>query len=124
MAKQANTEQKKWMDNIAEWAEDNLHVLYGEAYRGYNSIQLHHVTGRASKQNKVEIGHWYILAIPKELHDVLSNHSLNVTHRKKAFTERFGFQRELFNVMCESMREQGFVIPENEVMVAIEYSHE
>ena len=119
MAKPASTEQKKWMSDIAEWAKDNLHVLYGEAYRGYNSIQLHHVTGRASKQNKVAIGHWYILAIPKELHDVMSNHSLNVTHRKKAFTAKYGMQKDLFGKMVNSMGLQGYAIPSDDVFWAI-----
>ena len=119
MAKRANAEQKKWLSDVAEWAQDNLHVLYGEAYRGYNSIQLHHVTGRASKHNKVEVGHWYILAIPKELHDVMSNHSLNVTHRKKAFTAKYGMQKDLFGKMVNSMGLQGYAIPSDDVFWAI-----
>ena len=124
MAKSANTEQVKWMSDIAEWAQDNLHVLYGEDYRAYNSIQLHHVTGRASKHNKVEVGHWYILAIPKELHDVLSNHSLNVTHRKKAFTAKYGMQRDIFTTMVCSMMDQGYKVPDMIVLDAIRGTNE
>jgi len=30
--KQANAAQKKWMSDIAKWAQDNLYVLYGDDY--------------------------------------------------------------------------------------------
>lgn len=28
-SKPANAEQNKWMDSIAHWAHENIHVLYG-----------------------------------------------------------------------------------------------
>ncbi len=116
--KQANAKQRRWMDNITEWAEDNLTILYGCTYEGVD-IQRHHVLGRSAKNNKVEIGHWFILPIPFELHDVSSNHPENVTHRKKAFVKRFGNQRDLFLTMVEDMRDCGYELPPANVCEAI-----
>ena len=92
------------MSDIAEWAEDNIHLMYIGANVEKQHFQLHHVVGRSAKHNKIEIGHWFILPVPFDLHDVSSNHPLNVTHHKKKFTGHFGFQRELFNEMVEDMR--------------------
>jgi hypothetical protein len=116
--KQATTKQKKWMSDITEWAEDNIQLVYGVNYFNAN-IQRHHVLGRSAKHNKVEIGHWFILPVPFELHDVSSNHPENVTHRKKAFVKRFGNQRDLFLMMVEDMRECGYELPPAEACEAI-----
>ncbi len=105
--KPANTKQKKWMAVIAEFASDNLHLLYGPDFQG-SAFQLHHCTGRSAKHNKVAIGHWFILPVPFELHDVSSNHPLNVTHNKKAFTDCFGKQSQIFNYMLRHMDCLGF----------------
>ena len=107
--KQANTKQKQWMKDITEWAEDNIQLVYGVNYFNAN-IQRHHVLGRSAKHNKVEIGHWFILPIPFELH---------VTHRKKAFVKRFGNQRDLFLMMVEDMRDCGYELPPADVCEAI-----
>ena len=125
-AKQANAAEKKWMCNIAAWAMDNLHVLYGDKHVNTQEYapQLHHVTGRRSKQNKVPIGHYFILPVPFSLHDVSSDHRLNVTHRKKSFTAKFGMQRDLFAIMYHSMSEQGYAVPNIEVFNAIMDTYE
>ncbi len=112
--KQANAKQKQWMKDITEWAEDNIQLFYGVNYFNAN-IQRHHVLGRSAKHNKVDIGHWFILPIPFELHDVSSNHPENVTHRKKDFVKRFGNQRDLFLMMVEDMRECGYELPPADV---------
>ena len=116
--KQANAAQKKWMDDITEWAQDNISTLYGREYCG-SGFQRHHVVGKSAKNNKVSIGHWFILPVPFMLHDVSSNHSLNVTHRKKAFTAKFGMQRDLFATMFNSMMANGYSHPPIEVFDAI-----
>ena len=116
--KQANAKQKQWMKDITEWAEDNIQLVYGVNYLNAN-IQRHHVLGRSAKHNKVEIGHWFILPIPFELHDVSSNHPENVTHSKKDFVKRFGNQRDLFLMLVEDMRDCGYELPPEEVCEAI-----
>ena len=116
--KQANAKQKQWMNDITGWAEDNLTMLYGYDYEGCY-IQRHHVLGRSTKHNKVEIGHWFILPLPFELHDVSSNHPENVTHRKKAFVKHFGNQRDLFLMMVEDMRDYDYELPPAVVCEAI-----
>jgi hypothetical protein len=116
--KPANAAQKQWMSDIVDWAICNIGMLYGDEY--YNAIpQLHHVTGRSSKHNKVAIGNYFILPIPFILHDVSSNHPENVTHCKKAFVKRFGTQRSLFKRMYQSMKEQGYKVPNSHVFSAI-----
>ena len=124
--KQANAAERKWMRDVAEWSVDNLRILYGEKYvnRQKYTPQLHHTVGRSAKQNKVPIGHYFILPVPFELHDVSSDHRLNVTHRKRAFTAKFGMQRSLFKEMCLSMKEQGYPIPPVDVFDAIMSTHE
>jgi hypothetical protein len=116
--KQASAKQRQWMNNITEWAENNLAMLYGCTYECVD-IQRHHVLGRSAKHNKVDIGHWFILPVPFELHDVSSNHPENVTHRKKAFVRAFGNQRDLFLTMVEDMRDYGYELPPADVCEAI-----
>ena len=118
--KPANAAQKKWMSDIAEWAQENLHKLYGSKY--YDTCpQIHHVMGRSAKHNKVSIGHWFVIPVPFELHDVSSNHHFNVTHCKNNFTNQFGTQRSLFMKMYNMMYDQGYdlsVVP-HDVTLAI-----
>ena len=118
MNKPANAAQKKWMSDISDWASYHIDRLYGVEYLG-KKYQLHHVLGRAAKNNKVAIGHWFILPVPFELHDVSSNHKLNVTHCKKEFVRVYGYQRYLFNEMYNSMSDQGYTMPSREVFESI-----
>lgn len=116
--KQANAAQRQWMSDISEWCDNNIQILYGDEWSN-RPIQRHHVLGRSAKHNKVAIGHWFILPVPFELHDVSSNHKLNVTHCKKAFVNEFGSQKKLFEKMCNSMEIQGYEIPPNDAYYAI-----
>ena len=115
--KQANAIQKKWMSDISKWANDNLEYLFPD-YIG-EGFQLHHVLGRSAKHNKVPIGHEFILPVPIDLHDVDSNHELNVTHHKHAFTDAFGMQCNLFDSMYYSMTNQGYIVPSSKIHLAI-----
>ena len=117
--KQANAAQKQWMNDITEWANENLHRLYDGGYGQNGVFQRHHVLGRSAKHNKVAIGHWFILPVPFDLHDVSSNHQYNVTHNKKAFVKRFGNQRDIFMWMLEEMRDDGYELPPFDVCEAI-----
>ena len=116
--KSANAAQKKWMSDIADWAVCNLGLLYGDLYDGAIP-QLHHVLGRSAKHSKVAIGHWFVLPVPFELHDVSSNHHFNVTHCKNNFTNQFGSQRDLFQKMVISMIYLGYRIPSPEIVYSI-----
>ena len=119
-SKPANAVQKKWMDDITEFAQTNMYVLYGDDYNDdYIPIQRHHVLGRSAKHNKVAIGHWFILPVPYELHEPNVKHEFHVGHCKKAFTKRYGTQRELFNDMFAVMRAQGYTVPNDDVYNAI-----
>ncbi len=118
--KQANTEQKKWMSDIHEWACENIEKLYGDEYVYQESpFQLHHVMGRSAKKNKVAIGHWFIIPVPFELHDISSNHHFNVTHCKRNFTNQYGMQSDLFNKMVAMMDDSGYLTPDIEICHAI-----
>ena len=116
--KAANAAQRQWRRNITEWAYDNIHTLYGLKYLNSN-FQRHHVLGRSATHNNVAIGHWFIIPVPFELHDVSSNHPLNVTHHKRAFTEKYGMQRDLFLQMVEAMRDDCYELPPADVCEAI-----
>jgi hypothetical protein len=116
--KQANAAQKQWMNDITEWAENNIQILYGNEWLN-KPIQRHHVLGRSAKHNKVAIGHWFILPVPFELHDVSSNHEHNVTHRKNSFIREFGNQRGLFEKMCLSMKDYNYNMPSLKEYISI-----
>lgn len=104
----ANAAQKRWMETISNWYEQVGFIdLELESYL----FQRHHVAGRKYKHNKVAIGEWFILPLPFNLHDVSSDHPLNVTHHKNKFTEKFGLQSVLFKEMIESMVELGVILP-------------
>ena len=118
--KPANAAQKQWMSDIATFIEVNgLHVLYGADYLGRTDFQLHHVLGRSAKHNKVAIGHWFIIPVPFELHDVNSDHPLNVTHHKHAFTDEFGSQSSIWSRMFDYMNNLPFSAPPLDVCGAI-----
>lgn len=115
--KQANAIQKQWMKDISNWAVDNLGVIYP----GYDNspFQLHHVLGRSAKHNKIAIGHEFIIPVPIELHDISSNHPLNVTHHKRKFTSEYGDQRGIFQIMYSAMEYQGYDVPSMEIYETI-----
>ena len=124
--KQANAAQRRWMRDVAKFIDDvGLGGLYGPEFEGRNDFQLHHVLGRSAKHNKVPIGHWFIIPVPVELHDVGSDHPDNVTHFKKNFVKRFGDQCGIFQILYSCMAEWNkfpdcnFEIPPLSVYAAI-----
>jgi hypothetical protein len=96
----ANAAQKKWMQTISSWYQGCGFI---DHRLNQYQFQLHHAGGRAYKHNKVAIGHWFVLPLPVEYHDVNSNNPLNITHHKNKFTDEFGSQSELFQEMINSM---------------------
>ena len=118
--KPANAVQKKWMEDITDYINENgLGDLYGCDYIYDTRIQRHHVLGRSAKHNKVAIGHWFVIPVPFELHDPNVNHAFHVDKCKKAFVSRFGTQRSLFKLMYQAMKQQGYKVPENYIYNAI-----
>lgn len=114
-----NQAEKDWLKSVVDFHnEHSVSYLYGDVW-GCVPFQIHHVCGRSYKQNKVAIGHWFILPVPHMLHDVHSNHNLNVTHYRKRFTAHFGEQRYLYRKMVEKMRENGIQVPSDEILNAI-----
>ena len=114
-SKNANTKQRKWMSDIADFANDNgLCILYGDKYHK-STFELHHVLGRSARHKKVRIGHWFVIPVPTELHNVLSDHPDNVTHFKRRFTDRFGSQRSIFAEVHNAMCVYGYDVPPDEV---------
>lgn len=99
---QPNAKEKRWLKDICEFIDsEGLGILYGSEFEGRKDYQIHHVVGRTAKHNKVEIGHWFIIPVPWELHDVHSNDPDNVTHYKKNFVKRFGKQSQIFHDMVQ-----------------------
>ena len=100
--------EKKWLDRVA---------AHGCVITGQSNIQIHHCRGREAKHNKYHIGRWFVLPLAFELHDVSSNHPLNITHHRKAFVDRYGTEGLLFWNMCHSMN--GIWPFDDDVMAAI-----
>jgi hypothetical protein len=67
------------------------------------AVLIHHCVGREGKHNKFHIGRVFVLPLCLELHDVHSNHHLNVTHHRKRFIKEFGLESELFMDMCNRL---------------------
>lgn len=112
-----NAAQKKWMKDVAEWAEEKGGLYKMALPYGDGTFQIHHVAGRSAKQSKVAIGHWYILPLPSMLHDVASDHPQNVTHHKASFEEWYGEQCWLWHSMVNMMRDEGYEIPFSEDVI-------
>ena len=114
-----NAEQRAWLKAVADFHDEyGVIYLYGMEWSG-SPLQIHHVAGRAYKQNKISIGHYFILPVPHMLHDVHSSHNLNVTHHRHAFTERFGLQKYLYRKMVSKMAENGIQTPCDDINNAI-----
>lgn len=93
-----NARQKRWIARVAE---------YGCVITGSPNVQIHHCVGRTAKSNKVAVGHWFILPLSVELHDVSSNHRYNITHNKNAFIDEFGKESDLFmNMFVELIKQE------------------
>lgn len=119
--KNANAKQQKLLDDITSLIDDiGCGFLYGMEYEGRTDIDRHHVVGRSYKQNKIAVGHEFVIPVPKELHEVLSNHKDNVTNRKKRFTARFGMQRHIYAKLIEELEIQGYAVPNQQVLDAIQ----
>ena len=120
VAKQADTAQRKWMDDITDYVNENgLGDLYGHEYEGRTDIQRHHVLGRTAKHNKIHIGHWFIIPVPYELHEPNEKHKYHVGHCKKEFVKRFGNQRALYECLVDHMVELGYSVPPTDAHYAI-----
>lgn len=98
-----NAKEKAFMKAVMDFHnEHGCAYLYGFEWHNH-ALQCHHVAGRSYKHNKIKIGHWFILPVPFDLHDVSSNSTLNVTHFRHRFTDKFGFQRCLWAKMVERL---------------------
>ncbi len=118
-SKPANAVQKKWMSDIAEFInEESLGILYPD-YEGDIRFELHHVLGRSAKHNKVSIGHEFIIPVPKELHEIKSNHPNNVSYFKKNFVKAHGDQRGIFQCLISCMAQWGYETPDMDIYNAI-----
>lgn len=89
----------KWLGMVAD---------YGCVITGRSDIHIHHCVGRKYRIDKREIGGIFVLPLTVELHDVMSNHPLNVTHHRKAFVEKYGRECDLSNDMCQKIGELPF----------------
>ena len=118
---QPNANQKRFMENMGEWARENngLGLLYGKEYDDSHDFQIHHVLGRTAKHNKVPIGHEFIIPVPTELHDPNYSHKLHVHKCKKEFVKKFGNQRGIFEKICYEMRLCDYPTPDQHIYEAI-----
>lgn len=80
--------------------------------------EIHHVVGATGRQDKVKIGHWFILPLCSECHRL---GPINVTDWPKRFRDEFGAQRFLFLwSVCAHFLDNGQDLPfDQEVVDAI-----
>ena len=97
-----NAIELKWLERVVDFA--NQHGCFPLMQPG--AFQIHHVVGRSGRENKIHIGHWFILPVHFDYHDVNSMNPLNVTHFRRRFTEKFSMQKELFKTMVEKITEE------------------
>ena len=106
-----NIEQQIFQDNIRSVGCPITDDRY--------NIQLHHVVGRSYVQNKIPIGHWFVLPLHFILHDVSSDHPCNVTHFRHQFVSTYGTQVELYLKCLNKMEVFGMPIPDTTIIEAI-----
>lgn len=112
-----NKQEKDFLKAVADFHnEHGVGYLFGHEWEG-SPFQIHHVAGRAYKNNKVHIGHYFILPVPVTLHDVHSNHPHNVTHYRHKFTEIYGNQRDLWLKMINQMQDEVVLIDKIDLSV-------
>tara|TARA_B100000768_G_scaffold93931_1_gene87848 strand:- start:1001 stop:1381 length:381 start_codon:yes stop_codon:yes gene_type:complete len=119
-----SAKEKRFMKAVMDFhLSYGVGYLYGDEWHR-EPIQCHHVAGRTYKNNKVHIGHYFILPVPFVLHDVSSNNHLNVTHWRNSFTATFGMQRDLWLSMVSRMHSKGAIdeFPALQIMESISAS--
>lgn len=96
-------ENKAWMDRVTQ---------YGCVITGANNgIVRHHPLGRKAKKNKYWIGQRFVYCLYWELHEVRSDHPLNVSYHKNAFIDAYGKESDIFYKMCMRIKEQDGSLP-------------
>lgn len=103
-----NKAQQEWMERITQFAQE--HYCFPNRVIDYD-FQRHHVVGRTYVQNKVPIGHWFILPIAFDYHDPHGKSVFNVTHFRKRYTIEFGSQVSQFIEMCEIIKAEDGSLP-------------
>ena len=119
--KAANAAQSKLMTDMTDLVNEiGLGFLYGDEYEGCTAMQRHHVVGRSYKQNKVPIGHEFVMPVPYGLHEPNEKHKYHVGHCKKAFVKKFGTQRSIYAKLIDAMVENGYPVPDQHILDAIQ----
>ena len=107
---QPNAEQLRWRELVREQGC----IITGQP------AEVHHVYGCSFKHNKIHVGHWFILPLSFDLHDLMGKSSHNITRSRMAFTRHYGLQKELFESLVTRIRIKGHEIPfDDDVMQAI-----
>ena len=119
--------EQKWCKDVAHFAMNSHWMInkFGRHTENPCKFHIHHVEGRKAKRKvnfvSTQIGEFYILPVPIDLHDVnRTDNPLNVTHAKKKFEAVIGTQKELWIDMVNCMSNMGYVVPfDSEVMDVI-----
>lgn len=112
-----NAEQRRWLEQVVKHGS----VVSREPW----SVVVHHVTGRESKHNKVDIGHWFILPLTPGEHDLLHSDQTAFESRAIGFNPvgRWDCEKFLFLRMVETFEEWGQMTPPEDVMLSIKEYH-
>lgn len=93
---------KDWLRRVADYA--CTHGCF--PLKQDCGFQLHHSVGRTGRQNKVDIGHWFIIPVQVDYHDVNSNNPLNITHHRRKYTDAFMLESMQWLAMIRTIQQE------------------
>jgi len=109
-SKQRTAKQDEWLKRVAD-----IRSLVS-----CQPGQIHHCAGTTARHNRIDIGHWWILALTKPEHDRLHRNELNIEH---GFRTRKEFEKVFFTRTVHVAQDKGWDVPPDDVLAAIEDYH-
>ena len=116
-SKQRTAIEKQWHSDVAEFASNGSFMvsIYGGHCSNPREFQLDHILGAQAKRKvnlvSEKVGEFAVIPVPIELHDITSNHPLNVTTNKKKFESVIGNRLDIWLRMVFLMESSGYTIP-------------
>lgn len=118
-------EEKEFLEQVIEFANETswLGDIFHQHCHTYKNYEIHHCKGAQTKvkttMGTLKIGEFFILPVPFELHNIKSNHPLNITNRKSAFESEFGTQKALWYNMITRMIDLGYKALPDHIVKAV-----
>lgn len=108
---QPNAAERRWLEAVVDYGPAALDL-------SCQKMEVHHVAGRSAKHNKVDIGHWWILYLPKTLHDLAGTPAFDQQIFGFTFGGRWDAEKLLFRRVASDLRE---LIPDEVYQAIMDY---